>query len=118
MSADAEMEREWLEIEREGVKEQEQMNAHYASVKAVNDAWIAKWPNYCRSCGGWGVHYTPGQYSGPPERCYPEEVDPCDALPDGMCHRCRAMEYTMRFVDKDNPLCLVCGWSCDDGLQE
>lgn len=116
---DTALEREWLAAEAEWAKEQACMQEHFEHVKAQNDAWKAKWPHHCKNCGGWGMFITRGVYSGPPEHCYPDECDPCDAIPDGMCHRCRAMNYTVdQGYGYGDRKCPACGWRFDDGLAE
>jgi len=62
-------------------------------------AWRRRWPSYCTSCNGWG-----GQVGrGGAGRLF----EPCQALPDGQCHRCA----TPNSLEADNqPPCKACGW--------
>jgi hypothetical protein len=73
------------------------------------EAWKARWPNYCRACGGWGVF---------------QQVDPalgettltlCLALPEGTCHRCGALDPENAVLSRG---CQECGWDHDDGIPE
>jgi hypothetical protein len=78
-----------------------------------NHLWKAKWPNYCRSCGGWGLHSfqeSHGFRFGSSETI----IDPCGALAETMCHRCGN-----EGMDPDHErACFFCGWHEDDGLME
>lgn len=77
----------------------------------TQDAWKAKWPNYCKSCGGWGVttyYESHGFKYGPSEQI----VDPCEARSETACHRCG-----MEGHDPDHEqACFFCGHNSDDGL--
>lgn len=81
-----------------------------------------KWPNYCRSCGGWGgsVFYQSHPYGS--TYANEEMWDPCtDCIEDGKCPRCGwempedEFEETLEFG-----VCRKCGWREDkpDGLPE
>jgi hypothetical protein len=48
------------------------------------EAWKARWPNYCRTCDGWGL----SQYVDAPTG--ESTAERCDALPLSTCHRCGA----------------------------
>lgn len=110
---------EWAEIERQAKVEQQCSDEMAADVKAHNDAFQKQWPDYCRNCGGWGMFFYPGKYSGPPERCYPDDQEPCEALADDQCHRCSAHAVDLKTIDQYEELvCRACGWICgQDGLR-
>lgn len=65
--------------------------------------FIAKYPNYCKTCGGTGYWYTYATYW--------EDADggPCSCVEEGICPRCG--EKTL-LVDKEGLSdCLKCNWS-------
>lgn len=83
--------------------------------------WEAKYPNYCRNCGGAGSvlvteNYAPhGARSAWP--CTFEDV--CDCVIEGRCPRCGAT------LPESNPdaepgleLCLQCSWDATTPLKE
>jgi hypothetical protein len=91
--------------------------AYYDEVAKAAAAWKTKWPGHCTKCGGWGEFFSPGKYSGPPEDCYPDDCDPCEALPDGACHRCGKLQAVP--IDSDSSViqpCRFCGWCYNDGV--
>jgi hypothetical protein len=55
--------------------------AYVASVRQAQAAFTTRWPNHCPDCGGWGGHHSRAT------RWEPETFDPCEALPEGSCHR-------------------------------
>lgn len=65
-------------------------------------AWEARWPNYCRSCEGWGeVVYVGSQYE-------PPESDPCPRCSEqGHCPRCGGATLN---DDNEYAHCGACGW--------
>lgn len=76
---------------------------------AQNEQWVAKWPNYCKSCCGWGgSKFTQHHDSGPGEQMF----DLCEALPATQCHRCGEQGLD----SEGNGPCKSCGWDFDDGL--
>jgi hypothetical protein len=104
-------------------REQKSRDEIEAEVKKQNEAWKAKWPNYCRKCGGWGLI---GEPPSTPEDPGP---DPCDAFgEEDRCHRCGGElepvyseagdpENGPR-LDIDSWKCKACSWSWDDGLMQ
>jgi hypothetical protein len=94
-----------------------------AKTRKENEAWKAKWPDYCRKCGGWGLT---GEAAFTPEDPGPE---PCDAFGENdRCHRCGG-ELIEEWIEDGDPengphvsvdrwKCKVCSWSWDDGLWE
>ena len=96
--------------------EQDADRDYYDKVIQAAKEWKERWPNHCTECGGWGLHFYPGKYSGPPENCYPDEQEPCSALPDDVCHRCGEAQAIVE--DPTTGViapCRFCGWHCDDG---
>jgi len=95
-------------------------DSYWKEVAERQEAYYKKWPNACRSCGGWGMHFIPGKFSGPPEDCYPDEVDMCDKLDDDQCHRCGAHDVVMKVVaGYETLVCKSCGWmSGEDGCPQ
>jgi hypothetical protein len=78
-----------------------------------NQQWIARWPNHCKKCGGWGIFAYLESHG---DRFSPAEhlVDPCGELPETFCHRCG-----MEGFDADHErACFFCGHYDDDGLIE
>lgn len=63
------------------------------------------WPDYCRSCNGWGCHIQPQTY------WEPEDVSPCVCIEDGRCPRCAYPHGE----DWEGETCEACGWQYDDG---
>lgn len=66
-----------------------------AAVLSARAAWLARWPNHCKSC-----HGAPGDYN--PDT---DEMEPaCAACGDsGRCPRCAAQLATGKE-------CTTCGW--------
>lgn len=77
-----------------------------------NAEWVKKWPNYCKTCKGWGgFGYTQSHGPGLNEQMF----DVCDAPEKSeTCHRCGQDGLD---ADANGP-CKHCGWNFDDGLQE
>ena len=78
------------------------------------EAWKARWPNYCKACGGWGVFQRADHE---PNESGEITLKLCDALPPGTCHRCGAPDG----IDAADGLsrgCRYCGWDYDDGVPE
>ena len=104
-------------FERSEEDDREDQVYYQAYVDNLN-VWLAKWPNFCRSCGGWGVHHYTMYHDGPR---YPGEhmMDPCDCTqsrPEGpqKCPRCAELGL---WNDCTGP-CSFCGWNYDDGYPE
>lgn len=114
MSAQDEEYQNWCDETESKIKALNEI-AHQVTVE--NNKWTEKWPNYCRDCGGWGGFTIPGVYSGPPERCYPEDFDLCNALPEDRCHRCSGELQAQKDGVQPGP-CKTCGWNFDDGLRQ
>ena len=66
--------------------------------------WRRTWPNYCRSCNGWGGAVPAGG---------DVVTDPCEDCLD-RCSRCGAD----MFKDSERRSCNACGWNYMDGLPE
>lgn len=92
-----------------------------AAIEAVEKEraeWIARWPNYCRRCEGWGMlgpEFALGRH-------WPEGVsESCKScLNDDKCPRCAAqplkeLETDERCKIDGSPLvtfeCTACGWT-------
>jgi hypothetical protein len=75
--------------------------------RQANQAWRDRWPNHCKSCGGWG-----GELSDP---LHPAESVwmPCEALPPEVCHRCGFAGLNLESGDGPRRFC---GWDQDNGL--
>lgn len=75
-------------------------------------AWREKWPNFCKSCRGWGgsVFYQSHPYGS--TSAQEPLLELCDAIADpSICHRCQNAGLD---EDGEGP-CKACGWSYDDG---
>jgi hypothetical protein len=77
-------------------------------------AWKARWPNYCKACGGWGVFQRADHE---PNESGEITLKLCDALPPGTCHRCGAPDG-IDVADELSRGCRYCGWDYDDGVPE
>jgi hypothetical protein len=83
--------------------------------------WRRKWPAHCPACRGWGL--GPSTYESHGFRYGPQEEipgDPCEALPEGTCHRCGHSgpgdEGEPPLDDGTHP-CPACGWNWgEDGV--
>lgn len=101
---------EWLaEVEKEMAEEQARANEWAAKMVPLQAAYVAKYPNYCKTCGGFGVHCWEERH----DAGYPGEPmsEPCDACTgQGICARCGE-----KGLDEDgNGPCTHCGWNYDD----
>lgn len=78
-----------------------------------------RWPNYCRSCNGWGGTYS--QYDPSPAGVslspgYILEFDTCPScLEEGVCPRCGETSSLIELdvEDGDDIHCPECGWRSD-----
>jgi hypothetical protein len=84
--------------------------------KAVDD-YEARWPKYCRKCGGWGGKLGYDSSTGM------EDYDPCQACIElGYCPQCG--EATAEMLEEpgegyyDYFACSLCGWRDDDPNRE
>jgi hypothetical protein len=84
-------------------------NPHDQHQDAV-EAWKARWPDYCRACGGWGLI----DYRDP--RTGEAGAEPCRALPEGSCHRCGTPDAIHPEGVVLSRGCIECGWDFDDGI--
>jgi hypothetical protein len=87
--------------------------AAFEQISRAAKAWVAKWPNHCVKCAGWGGFHIRAT------RWEPEDFDICTALPDGSCHRCGQPDA--QGVDPDAGIylpCKFCGWDFDDGAPQ
>lgn len=87
---------------------------YYSEATQAAAAWKAKWARHCTNCEGWGMLFSPGQYSGLPEQCYPADSDSCEALPEGSCHRCGQPKALISNIMD----CQFCGWNYNDGAPQ
>ena len=65
--------------------------AHQVEMKRVHDEWVAKWPNYCRKCGGAGEFIYQENQAPFGSGCVWLETlsEPCEeCLGNGHCPRC------------------------------
>ena len=85
----------------------------HAKAEAHNAEWRQRWPNRCSHCRGWGM-FTFVEMHGFKHGCGETMADPCEALPEGVCHRCGAQGLG---EDGTGP-CSACGWNYDDGEAE
>ncbi|HEY0793542.1 MAG TPA: hypothetical protein VGD78_20945 [Chthoniobacterales bacterium] len=69
--------------------------------------WMARWPNHCQKCGGWGGSYYPD--SPPSYSCGGESggFDPCE--PEDRCHRCGGELNVNPDTDEVTGPCSGCG---------
>jgi hypothetical protein len=111
----------------EGFEKYGYEKAYYEEIARYNAEWKAKWPNHCQSCGGWGGHVVHGVRYYPDGSGEPDSYDPCENLPDDICHRCRGhLIYKQDGQSDDDgmptydvtPVCESCGWQFDDGVRE
>jgi hypothetical protein len=72
-------------------------------------AYEAKWPKYCRSCGGEGGTYWSGSRDEPPS------VDVCDdCVVQEKCPRCGETVVWYNEITEENvSICPHCQWNCD-----
>lgn len=99
-----------------------------ASIKAEKERadFFKKYPNYCKSCEGWGgfVYYENHGLPGAGERIF----DMCgDCIGNDICPRCGYQHpvkwqydetyfdggYEVPFFDEVDSNCLNCGWNCE-----
>jgi len=93
--------------------------AYQAQSDAEYEAYVAKWPNYCHKCNGYGSFDYPGTYDEPPGH------EPCTCVEEGRCPRCGKhsivwlvsldeyeahLRYQWDYPDGDVPFCPLCGW--------
>lgn len=82
--------------------------AAQARIKAAQDAFLAKWPNFCKSCWGAGGHTSPGDFYQPPD------WQPCFCLDNGRCPLCGKQHNEDWEADE-----CECGWTYDGhGMNE
>ena len=54
---------EWSDEDEKAWQEEKVANdAYCAEVQKAREEYIAKWPNYCRECGGWGFYQWREEY--------------------------------------------------------
>jgi hypothetical protein len=82
-----------------------------------------KWPNYCRSCGGWSggfSNYDPSPAGVSLGSGYMTDFDPCpDCYEKGICARCGKQMFNPEEGD-DPESCPHCGFDFgvnDNGLR-
>lgn len=75
------------------------------------ETWRRSYPNYCKTCNGWGQFYSSFKPDAGPG--YLEDIEPCNnCTADGLCARCGG---PLSPVDASGP-CQDCGWNYDDGM--
>ena len=76
------------------------------------EAWRERWPNYCRSCNGWGqtVFYQSVPYGA--TVAYEPITDPCDCALGDQCARCGKPDA---LDEEGEGPCIFCGWNYDEG---
>src|SRR4029077_2805990 len=91
----------------------------------ASETWIQKWPNYCRSCYGWGKYPKKYRYfTNPKDREYDDLFHPpgfCEERPENACHRCAHGKFVPKSIDPtDGSIveyhCDTCGWYFNDGM--
>jgi hypothetical protein len=88
--------------------------AGMARAEEVRADWVAQWPNYCRECGGEGLHHYPGVYRYPDGSGEPPSTDPCEGcVCQGKCSRCGAEGLDPETAEGP---CKTCGWNYDDAI--
>lgn len=78
--------------------------------------FAVKWPDYCRSCEGWGYFshsYDPSPAGVSLGSGFMVEADPCDACtgadPHPFCARCHAVND--QWLEGEDSPCTACGWN-------
>ena len=96
------------------------MNTRNAAI----EVYEAKWPNYCKTCGGSGAVGYYDDPIGEPWSSPQWLEEPCDCVEDGICPRCgkhavvwlTSLETFNRGIEHDyipypdTPFCALCGW--------
>ena len=101
-----------LEMTDAELSEQKAWDSYYSEIEQKNEEFKAKWPNYCKKCGGWGMHsYT--EMHGFNYGCGEQMAEPCECVEEGICPRCGK---EAGFDDEGQGPCQHCGWNYDDGL--
>lgn len=97
----------------------EQCKQATADREVARARWVAEWPNYCRTCDGWGgaaSSYDPSPAGVCLSSGSMEDWDSCPACTDnGICSRCGAESP----IDEDAveaPACAKCGADGTDGM--
>lgn len=86
--------------------------AQQAEMKRLHDEYVAKWPNYCRKCGGVGeVTWQENQAPLGSGMVWLEELsDSCPScLMNGVCPRCRK-QIPDNLLVEDDIICPFCKW--------
>lgn len=81
------------------------------NIQQERDVWMAAWPNYCRTCEGWGGHQFRESHGSP----YGSELlfDVCACVEIGKCPRCGGASLT---EFGDDTVCSLCLWSFHEGM--
>lgn len=82
-------------------------------IEKKHKEWVRKWPNYCRSCGGFGVNswYENASPWGSGENWPMQVTDVCPScLEQGKCPRCGREAWTEEEVENESLTCMYCGW--------
>lgn len=95
---------------------------YQARLKRAHDEYVAKWPKYCTSCGGFGeVHwYENASPLGSGENWPMECGDVCEVCSgDGKCPRCGEQAWNNDELETWDTPCPHCGWKPgDDGCPD
>ena len=77
-------------------------------------AFEAKYPKYCRSCGGTGSWYDPGVRYHSDGSGTPPDGGPCVCIEEGHCPLCAGalllQTQIANGIAGDYSRCIVCGW--------
>lgn len=94
---------------------EESFNEYCAQVKQAQDEYVARWPQHCRKCHGWGAFswYENHGVPGPGEQLS-EPCDGCTASEEHGPQRCPRC-YTRTLAEDGSGNCAACGWTPQEG---
>lgn len=84
-------------------------------LKAAHNAWVARWPDYCRACEGYGETkyiYDPSPAGVSLAAGTMEDAEPCPCTMTGHCPRCGRYHARWDETDWEDEVikCDCCGW--------
>lgn len=84
--------------------------------RAKHDAYVEKWPHYCRECGATGVQVGIDYVPYGATSVSMETTDLCSCVDAGLCPRCKQPAWDWEQEDPtDSPLeCPRCHWREDE----